>query len=177
MEPEYSPEDLQKLIDYHFSDPDILSRALTRRSYLEMKQCTLEEKEDNMAPLATLGDAVLDLMTIYNLYDKKGLRKIGDLTKLKIKNIKKEKIRAIAAKHSYEKYVRWGRGEEESKIWNIKPKTFDTCIEALIGAIYLDAASKGKEDLIYFDATSKGRKDPISTVEDVLSKLGFALES
>ena len=160
MQPEKSPEDLQNFIYYNFTDLDILKRALTRRSHLEEIQCSLEEREDNMAPLATLGDAVLDLIIIHILYEK-GLRDIGDLTESKINDIKKGKTRAVAEKHSYEKYVYWGTGEYQDKIWKSGDDTFDTCIEALVGAVYLDAFKK--------------EKDPILTVSYVLLKLGFPL--
>lgn len=111
-----------------------------------------------MYPLATLGDAVLDLIVIEMLYEN-GERNIGNLTESKIEDIRKAKTQAIAESYSYEKYVWWGTGEAMNEIWRTGEETFDTCMEALIGAVYLDARKSGK--------------DPIKCVIHILSKLGF----
>ena len=153
-------EELQNMMKYQFADLNLLKKALTRRSYLEERQLPLDEKEDNMYPLATLGDAVLDLIIIHLLYQK-GERDIGNLTHSKIQDIKKTKTRVVAESHSYEKYVQWGTGESGDKIWKLGDETFDTCIEALIGAVYLDAEQSGKNGIV--------------VVDDMLVRLGFSL--
>ncbi len=122
-------------------------------------------KDDNMDSLATFGDAVLDLIMIHVQY-RHGVRDIGVLTDNKIKNIRKSKTRAVAKKHSYEKYIRWGQGEYIGKIWETGDDTFDTCIEALIGAVYLDVFHN-KKDLITLNADT--------CVCSVLKKLDLSL--
>jgi ribonuclease-3 len=101
-----------------------------------------------MEPLATLGDAVLDLVVIQRLYQK-GKRKEGGLSQDKVKEIKKERTCAIARRLHYQKYVRWGKGEQKDEIWNKGAETFDTCIEALIGAVYLDAQMNRRNGIKY----------------------------
>lgn len=165
MEAERGQENLQELIGYKFSDPSLLLKATTRSQYLNDNNDPHIGKDDNMDPLATFGDAVLDLIMIHVQY-RQGVRDIGILTDNKIKNIRKSKTRAVAERHAYEKYIRWGQGEYSDKIWTKGDKTFDTCIEALIGAVYLDVFHN-KKDLITMNAET--------CVCSVLTKLGLSL--
>jgi ribonuclease-3 len=157
MDAENSLEVVQKIIEYQFSNPKILERALTRFKYLEEKQvCT----DDNMDPLATVGDAVLDLVVLARLYNNNG-RDVGKLSCDKVSVIEKTKTRALAEKMGFERFVRWGIGEEKDTIWKIADDTFDRCIEALIGAVYLDAQKCGRNGVL--------------VVDDMLVRLGFSL--
>lgn len=151
-----SVSNLQKNIDYKFKSPKILLQARTRRQYYQGKKS--KEEKNTMEPLATLGDAVLDLIVINRLY-KKGERDEGRLSQEKEKDVKKIKTFNIAKNLHYEKFVRWGKGEKKDKIWETGPETFDTCIEALIGAVFLDA--------------QKRNLNGISQVEKVLKNLSF----
>ena len=158
MDAEYSPEHLQDLIGYIFADPDLLKGALTRFKYLDDLHVPTD---NNMNPLATVGDAVLDLLVLQGLYDRGG-RKRGKLTDDKKKVIAKAKTRAFAERHHYFKYVQWDSSEDKDKIWEKGNETLDRCIEALIGAVYLDAQRSGKNGMV--------------VVEDMLVKLGLSLQ-
>ncbi len=61
MDAEFSPEHLQDLIGYIFEDPDLFKGALTRFKYLDDLHVPID---NNMNPLATVGDAVLDLIVL-----------------------------------------------------------------------------------------------------------------
>jgi len=144
MAGKFTVSKLQKdIIGYHFAHPEILRHARTRRQFYQGK----EEKE-TLEPLATLGDAVLDLIVINRLY-KAGERDEGRLSQDKEKEVKKMKTCAIAKRLDYNNYIRWGKGERKDKIWNIGVDNFDTCIEALIGAVFLDAQKSRKNGLKY----------------------------
>lgn len=147
---------MQKNIGYNFERPGLLRRARTRRQYYQGKTC--REEKNTMEPLATLGDAVLDLVVI-NYHYKKGERDEGCLSQTKEADVKKSKTSAIAIKLGYEKFVRWGKGEEKDEIWNSGIDTFDTCIEALIGAVFLDS--------------QKNNQNGIFEVEKMLKRLSF----
>jgi ribonuclease-3 len=145
-----------EIIGYQFVHPEILRHARTRRQFYQGKK----EKE-TMEPLATLGDAVLDLIVINKLYEAGG-RDEGRLSKGKEKEIMKKKTCAIANRLLYNNYIRWGKGEKKDKIWNSGVDTFDTCIEALIGAVFLDA--------------QKSRKNGLKYAEKMLERLHFLNE-
>lgn len=136
---------LQQIIGYTFKSPKILLQARTRRQYYQGKKS--KEENNTMEPLATLGDAVLDLIVINKLY-KKGERDEGRLSQEKEKDVKKIRTFTLAKNLHYEKFVRWGNGEQKDEIWKTGPDTFDTCIEALIGAVFLDAQKKNLNGII-----------------------------
>ena len=130
-----SAQDLENHIGYTFHDSKILEEARTRRSFTNEKPA---ETEEFMDPLATLGDAILDAIVIFKLYED-GERDPGKLTENKIHNVKRKKTRAFAEKNDLGKYIRWGKGEGRDEIWNKGDRALDAVTEALIGAIYLDA--------------------------------------
>jgi ribonuclease-3 len=156
MEVLRSVQELQNLIEYDFSSTNLLEIARTRRKFRE--EITGSNIDENMDPLATVGDAVLDLIVLEKLYDQ-GLRDVGVLTDKKNKIIDKSRTFDLAKNHHYNEFVLWGIGEFNDKIWLSGYETFDTCIEALIGAVYIDAKRSGKNG--------------IKSIESILLKLGF----
>ena len=138
------PQDLQNLIKYYFANQDILKDALTRRASLSDLQLSLDE---NMDPLATLGDAVLDVIVIQQLYEK-GERKKGKITEAKISQTRGEKTQAFTIDHNLKEYVHWGKGEDKNEVSTKGLKALDTVTEALIGAVYLDAQKRGCNGMI-----------------------------
>jgi ribonuclease-3 len=133
------PHDLQVLIKYYFANQEILEKARTRRAYLSDLQVSLDE---NMDPLATLGDAVLDVIVIQQIYEQ-GENKKGEITEAKISQTRGVRTQAFAKKHELREYVQWGKGEDQDEIWAKGDKALDTVTEALIGAVYLDAQKRG----------------------------------
>ena len=133
-----SPQELENQIGYKFRDSKILEDALTRKQSRNDKQ---NLDNDCMDPLATLGDAVLDLVVISKLYED-GERNKGKLTEIKTQKVRREKTRTFAEKNELEKYIRWGKGEDQDKIWDKSNRALDTVTEALIGAVFLDAQKR-----------------------------------
>ena len=134
-----NPQDLQNLIKYYFTNQEILEEALTRRASLNDSQLALGK---NMDPLATVGDAVLDVIVIQRLYEQ-GEREKGKITKKKISQTRGEKTKAFAKDHDLKEYVQWGKGEDKNEVSTKGAKALDTVTEALIGAVYLDAQKRG----------------------------------
>jgi len=149
------PHEIQTLIKYFFANQEILEKALTRRAYLSDLQVSLDE---NMDPLATLGDAVLDVIVIQQIYDH-GENKKGEITKKKISQTRGERTRAFAKKHDLREYVQWGKGEDKIEVSTKGAKALDTVTEALIGAVYLDAQKRGCNGMI--------------VVKEILERLDF----
>jgi len=136
-------KELQKLINYQFHDQSRLEEACTRVSFRNERQLPLRESMD---PLATLGDAVLDLAVIYHLYEQ-GERAKGRLTEIKIKKVKRTNTRSFAERHNLKEYINWGKGENQDKVYKKGNKALDTCVEALIGAVYFDAQKSEKNGM------------------------------
>ena len=136
-------EEIQHVIGYEFQDPKIFEAALTRRAFRHENPA---DNENFMEPLATLGDAILAAVVVYKSY-KDGNRQKGSLTEEKIRFGNRDYIRSFSEKHQLQKYVHWGKGEEQNKIWDEGDKALDTVFEALIGGVFLDSQRKGKNGM------------------------------
>ena len=157
MEEIASAQDLEKYIGYTFHDPTILEEARTRRAFRNENP---SPDEVCMDPLATLGDAVLDAVALYRLYEHQNLTK-GEISEGKSLQVKRAKTRAFAEKHHLHKYIQWGIGERRQQHWAQGDKALDTVTEALIGAVYVDAQRNGMngmtvvkdmlERMVFFD--------------------------
>lgn len=133
----------EQFIGYTFHNKKILSKAITRRSFLN----DLHLPQNNcMEPLSTLGDAVLDLVVIKRLYNDKGKTE-ADISIEKSEQVKRQRTQAFFFKYQLFEFIRWGKGESGQKIWEKGDEAPDTATEALIGAIFLDAQNCGENGL------------------------------
>ena len=155
-EPSSSAHDLENLIRYDFRDKKILEEARTRRAFQNENQSSAEF----MDPLATIGDAVLDLVAVCLHYER-GIQTKDELTKQKISEVKRERTRAFAEKNKLHEYILWGKGESLQENWR-SDKALDAVTEALIGAVFLDAQRNGKNGL--------------TVVKDMLERMDFFLQ-
>jgi hypothetical protein len=134
---------LENIIGYTFRDRQILTTATTRRAFLNDLQVTSNEC---LEPLATLGDAVLDVVAVSRLYETGG-KSEGELSQEKSGQVKRSRTRAFFLAHNLHEYIRWGNVEYNQKVWEAGEDAPDAVTEALIGAIFLDAERQGKNGL------------------------------
>ncbi|MGA2105124.1 ribonuclease III domain-containing protein [Methanoregula sp.] len=127
---------IERIIGYHFFEPQHLIRALTHPAYAnELIQknriCLTQEA------YSTLGDAVLKTSLILFLMEK-GLQEKGSITQTKEQLEDNTSLAKIGRRLKIKKFIRLGRGEKE--LWRSGEETIlaDT-IEAIIGAIFLDS--------------------------------------
>ncbi len=139
--------DFQKKSGFKFKEIELLERAFIHRSYLnEHPKSGLEHNER----LEFLGDAVLELVVTDYLY-KHFANPEGELTNYRSALVKTESLSDVAAKLGVSDYLKLSRGESKG---NDRSRALISanCIEAIIGAIYLDqgydAASKFIHDHI-----------------------------
>jgi len=126
-------EDLQKQIKVTFKDPSLLERAFIHRSYLnEHPKSGLEHNER----LEFLGDAVLELVVTDYLYSNYENPE-GDLTNWRSALVKTESLSAVADKLELDQYLLLSRGEAKGNARS-RALIHANCVEAVIGAIYLD---------------------------------------
>jgi ribonuclease-3 len=153
-------DEFQKYIGYEFNDPDILKEAQTRRAFNNEKP-----DAEYMDALATLGDAVLDTVVIFRLYEN-GEREKGKLTQKKELNVKREKTRKFAKDNNLGQYIHWGKGESADETCKDSARALDTVTEALIGAVYLDAEKQ-------YLAAGKSGEHGMCTVRKMLERMKF----
>lgn len=127
------PSTLEARVGYHFKDTGLLERALTRFAYAQEQGLG---PGASMDALATLGDAVIELLVIEDLIEHGAVEK-GAITVGKTNRVNMLQLRRRAEGLDLDRYVRWGRGEGAQAIWT-SGRVLAECFEALIGAVYLD---------------------------------------
>jgi ribonuclease III len=135
--------ELQTRLNLKFNDIVLLERAFVHRSYLnEHSKLGLEHNER----LEFLGDAVLELVVTDHLY-RNYPNPEGDLTNWRSALVKTESLSAVAEKLELGQYLKLSRGEAKG---NDRSRALISanCVEALIGAIYLDQGYDAAKDFI-----------------------------
>ena len=127
---------LQKKLHYVFRNPDLLSTALTHRSYVnENPQLGASDNER----LEFLGDAVLGLCVSDLLMKKHADFDEGTLSKIRSLLVNEKPLADLAVKLGLGECLLLGKGEENSG-GRAKESLLANALEAVIAAIYLDSS-------------------------------------
>jgi ribonuclease-3 len=119
---------LEEALGYRFGNAELLRQALTHRSHSSPHNERLE----------FLGDSVLDCVVAALLYERfPGLRE-GDLSRQRASLVRQEALAQIAQELALGDYLRLGEGELKSG-GHRRPSILADALEAVLGAIYLDA--------------------------------------
>ena len=128
---------LQARLQHQFSDPRLLARALTHRSF------SAEHNER----LEFLGDSVLNLAVAALLYDRLQDLPEGDLSRVRANLVKQETLHQLAVGMGLSEVIRLGEGESRSG-GSRRPSILADALEAVIGAVHLDAGYITAEALV-----------------------------
>jgi ribonuclease-3 len=137
-----TPTPFEKRIGYRFRDEDLLSLALTHRSYANEQGV-----ETHYERLEFLGDAVLGLITTEWLYRNLPDLPEGDLTKRKNHLVSKDVLAPYAEQVKLGEVIRLGVGEERSG-GRAKFSLLANSMEAVFGAVYLDGGIEAARSVI-----------------------------
>ena len=118
---------LEKKLKLKFSDPKILIKSLTHKSY---------DPLNNNEKIEFLGDRVLGLVISKKLLEIYPDEREGILDKKFASLVNKRKCLEIAKKIELQKYILVFNPKNKKIV--IEDKVIADCLEALIGAIYLD---------------------------------------
>ena len=132
-----SSTNLEKKLKLKFTDPKILIKSLTHKSY---------DSKDNNEKIEFLGDRVLGLIIAKKLLEIYPEEREGILDKKFASLVNKKKCLEIAKKIELEKYILIFNPKNKNLI--IEDKVVADCLEALIGAIYLDKGLNFTEKFI-----------------------------
>src|SRR3989344_8809677 len=127
-------EALEKKIGIEFKNKDVLTEALTHRSYLNEYangELPLNER------LEYLGDAVLELVITHELFKKFPDQAEGQLTVLRAALVNAQMLSRIAEDIELGDFLRMSRGERKDT-GKAREVILANAIEAVIGAIYID---------------------------------------
>ena len=119
---------LQKRLDHEFSNPRLLQQALTHRSF----------SADHNERVEFLGDSVLNLAVAGLLYERLSELPEGDLSRVRANLVKQETLHQLAVLLGLPTLIRLGEGEAKSG-GQKRPSILADALEAVIGAVYLDA--------------------------------------
>ena len=118
---------LEKKLKIKLTDPDILTKSLTHKSY---------DSKNNNEKIEFLGDRVLGLIIAKRLLEIYPEEREGILDKKFASLVNKRKCLEIAKKIELEKYILIFNPKNKKIV--IEDKIIADCLEALIGAVYLD---------------------------------------
>ena len=130
-------KELEKIIKYTFKKSSLLEKALTHKSY---------DNNINNEKLEFLGDRVLGLVISEKLLDKFPEEKEGIIDKKFANLVNKKTCLTIARKINIKKFILLGSSHK--KLERSADKIISDCLEAIVGAIYLDGGLKSVEKFI-----------------------------
>jgi len=157
----------EQTLGYTFVNKSLLITALSHRSL----------GEDNNERLEYLGDALLGFIIAETLYQRYPGASEGDLTRLRASLVKGETLARIARNLHLGNHVILGGGELKSGGWR-RTSILANTLEAIIGAIYLDAGIHTCRDkvLSLFGAIIK-ETTPENLIKDPKTRLQEYLQS
>ena len=129
---------LQERLQHRFAQPALLERATTHRSF----------SADHNERLEFLGDSVLSLAVASLLYARLKNQPEGDLSRIRANMVKQETLHQLALGLKVAEVLRLGEGEARSG-GHKRPSILADALEALIGAVYLDAGYGPAEALVH----------------------------
>jgi len=129
---------LQARLQHSFADQRLLIRALTHRSF----------SADHNERLEFLGDSVLNLAVSHLLYSRLADLPEGDLSRVRANLVKQDTLHQLAVKLSLSPLLRLGEGEARSG-GSSRPSILADALEAVIGAVYLDAGYGPAQALVH----------------------------
>jgi ribonuclease-3 len=128
---------LQKRLELAFANPRLLERALTHRSF----------SADHNERLEFLGDSVLNLAVSGLLFEKLSDLPEGDLSRVRANLVKQDTLFQLASRLDLAAALRLGDGEKRSG-GHKRPSILADALEAVIGAVYLDAGFEAASALV-----------------------------
>lgn len=137
--------ELSRKLGYTFRRPELLEEAFRHSSYVnERADSDLRDNER----LEFLGDAVLELAISHILIDLFQHSKEGDLSKYRATVVDEKALYQVARGLGLGDYLQLGKGEEVTR-GREKPSILANTMEALLGALYLDAGFVKTKEIVH----------------------------
>ena len=152
-------KELENIIKYNFKDKTLLNKALTHKSY---------DNTINNEKLEFLGDRVLGLVISKELLDRYPNEREGTIDKKFANLVNKKTCTKIAKKLNLKKFL--FLGSSHKNLERSADKILSDCLEAIVGAIYIDGGIKSSERFI-FSFWETFIKESIVTLIDPKTKL------
>jgi len=128
---------LQQRLGHRFAVPELLSRAVTHRSF----------GADHNERLEFLGDAVLSLAISALLFERFGGSDEGDLTRVRAHLVREDTLHRVAVVVGLPEVLRLSEGEARGGGAQ-RPSILADALEAIIGATFLDGGFEPARALV-----------------------------
>lgn len=132
-------EQFQECLGYFFKDGELLTKALTHKSYTKSK---------NNERLEFLGDAVIDLIVGEYLFKKFPKQKEGQLSKMRASLVSEKSLIHFAKKIALGEYINLSAAEESNN-GREKSSILASAFEAVVGAVYLEEGIDTCKKIVY----------------------------
>ena len=129
--------DLEKIIKFTFKNNSLLLKSLKHKSF---------DNDNNNEKLEFLGDRVLGLVISQKLLEKFPNEKEGTIDKKFANLVNKKTCLLIAKKLNLKKFIFVGASHRNLE--RSADKIISDCLEAIVGAIYLDGGLKQAQKFI-----------------------------
>lgn len=137
-------DELERKLGYQFKDKTLLSNALCHSSYANEHKSAGETSNER---LEFLGDSVLGLAVANHLYVNFPNMPEGRMTRLRAELVCEHSLYTAATSLELGKYIRLGKGEENSGGRN-RASILADAAEAVIAALYLDGGMAVARDFV-----------------------------
>lgn len=161
----------QGIFGYNFNDSALLTRSLTHPS------CKGKEHYEK---LEFLGDRIISAIIAEYLYLNYPNESEGDLAKRHIAFVNGEILAQIARENNLNERIILGLGERKIDGMN-KNSNLENCLEAVIGAIFIDGGGKSAKEVVlklwhkHFLSQGKPPENPKSELQELLQERGLGL--
>lgn len=135
-------EQLETVLGIHFHNPQLLTLALTHRSYIYE---TAGEGQTSNERLEFLGDSILALVSAEFLYRTFPHLAEGELTDARAILVRTETLATFAREINLWNFLLMGKGEQSS---GGGQRVLASAFEAILGAIYLDQGLMAVQDFL-----------------------------
>jgi ribonuclease III len=136
---------IEENLGYHFRDPALITRALTRKAFANEERQQGRQHEDQEI-LSTLGDAALKAAFV-DLLVRAHYPTQDAITREKENLERHEALADIALQIGIGPAIRLGAGERK-KGAEKEPRVLAETLEAIIGAIYLDGGCEAAQHAV-----------------------------
>lgn len=132
-----TPHELEQRLGHVFGNPSLLGQALTHRSFSASHNERLE----------FLGDGILNCVIATMIYARFPTMPEGELSRLRANLVNQQVLVEIAEELAIGRWLKLGEGEVKSGGAS-RPSILADTIEALLGAIYLDAGFNTASEVV-----------------------------
>lgn len=136
--------DLQEKLGLSFQNIDLLTEAITHRSYMNENRRWPHPHNER---LEFLGDAVIELVVTEYLFRNFRDKPEGELTQLRSALVNGEMLSKIGSEFNLGSYLLLSRGEAKDK-GRARMFLVANALEAIIGALYLDQGQEAAKAFI-----------------------------